>query len=172
MIYRTKTYIAADWDNDKEAVDALRRWNESEYWSLSFGDAHERSGIRNDDTNNCGIKKNCSQNLDYSKHFVLIIGNNTKKLRAGYCMYCKNYNYCSYVYKNNKSYIEFECDYAIRNDLPVIVLYNSATVNKSLCIDSVIGKAKCHTPMWRYQADGRKVLDYIAVKSAFDRLDN
>lgn len=27
MPYRTKTYIAADWENDKNAVDALSYWN-------------------------------------------------------------------------------------------------------------------------------------------------
>jgi len=172
MIYRTKTYIAADWDTDIEAVEALRRWNESEHWSLSFGDAHEISQIRNDDTNNCGIKKNCSQNLDYSKNFVLIVGSKTKSLRSGYCMYCKSYSYCSNTYKTNKSFVEFECDYAIRNSLPIIVLYNSASANKSLCIDSVVNIAKSHTPMWRIQSDGCKVLDYISVKSAFDKLGN
>ena len=86
MIYRTRTYIAADWDHDINAVEKLYEWNKNKYWGLSFGDAHELSQCRNDDTNNCNIKKNCSQNLDHSKVFVLIIGKDTKSLRAGYCM--------------------------------------------------------------------------------------
>lgn len=28
-IYRTRTYIAGDWDNDKDAVDQLHKWNDS-----------------------------------------------------------------------------------------------------------------------------------------------
>lgn len=57
MIYRTRTYIAADWDNDKEAVDILTKWNKSNHWGLSFGDAHELSKCLSDDTNNCNIKR-------------------------------------------------------------------------------------------------------------------
>lgn len=26
MVYRTKTYIAADWDGDKNAVEQLYKW--------------------------------------------------------------------------------------------------------------------------------------------------
>ena len=170
MIYRTKTYIAADWETDKDAVDILMHWNISNHWGLSFGDAHELSECRSDNTNNCNIKKNCSQNLDYSKHFVLIVGKNTKILRAGYCMYCKHYFNCSYIYKSNKSYVEFECDYAVRNSLPIIVLYNSTVVNKNLCIESVKNVALCHVPMKKstgyYQTDW----DYQGIKRAFDML--
>ena len=169
MFYRTKTYIAADWDTDKDAVDILTRWNTSNYWGLSFGDAHELSQCRSDSTNNCNIKKNCSQNLDHSKCFVLIIGANTKTLRAGYCMYCKNYYCCNYTYKSNKSFVEFECDYAIRNNLPIIVLYNSTYVDKSKCIASVVNAAKCHVAMKKRGIYGIE-WDYQSVKSAFDRL--
>ena len=41
MIYRTRTYIAADWDHDINAVEKLYEWNKNKYWGLSFGDAHE-----------------------------------------------------------------------------------------------------------------------------------
>lgn len=34
MYYRTRTYIAGDWDHDKDAVEALHRWNESSYESI------------------------------------------------------------------------------------------------------------------------------------------
>ena len=39
MYYRTRTYIAGDWDNDKDAVDALHWWNDSSRYGLSFSDA-------------------------------------------------------------------------------------------------------------------------------------
>ena len=38
--YRTRTYIAADWDGDKDLVDALYNWNESDHLNFSFSDAH------------------------------------------------------------------------------------------------------------------------------------
>ena len=41
MVYRTRTYIAADWDGDRDAVDQLHKWNDSNYWGLSFTDAHD-----------------------------------------------------------------------------------------------------------------------------------
>ena len=170
MIYRTKTYIAADWETDKNAVDILNYWNNSNHWGLSFGDAHELSQCRSDSTNNCNIKKNCSQNLEHSKCFVLIVGEHTKTLRAGYCMYCKSHNYCSYTYKTNKSFVEFECDYSVRNGLPIIVLYNSTYVDKKKCIDSVVNIAKCHVPMIRRNFNGDLEWDYQSVKAAFDML--
>ena len=150
MAYRTRTYIAADWDYDKDAVDILCHWNKSSNRELSFGDAHELSECRSDKTNNCNIKRNCAQNLDHSKAFVLIIGEHTKKSRAGYCMYCKDYDHCRYKYTLNKSFVEFECDYAVRNKLPIIVLYKSIQVKKSLCIESVVNKTNVHVPMLMY----------------------
>lgn len=41
MVYRTRTYIAADWDGDRDAVEQLHKWNDSNYWGLSFPDAHD-----------------------------------------------------------------------------------------------------------------------------------
>ena len=29
MVYRTRTYIAADWDNDSNAVQQLNYWNDN-----------------------------------------------------------------------------------------------------------------------------------------------
>lgn len=170
MEYRTRTYISADWDCDLDAVEKLRDWNKSKRWSLSFTDAHDLSSCRNDDTNNCNIKKNCSQNLDCSKAFILIIGNNTNSARAGYCMYCKDYSGCYYKYKTNKSFIEFECDYALRNYLPIIVLYNSTVVNRSKCIESVVDIAKAHVAMCYRSEDGKCYWDYGKVLEAFNKL--
>ena len=36
MTYRTRTYIAAEWDGDNDAVQQLHKWNNSNYFSLSF----------------------------------------------------------------------------------------------------------------------------------------
>lgn len=55
MYYRTRTYIAGDWDNDKDAVDALHRWNDSSRYGLSFSDAHELKQAR--DTSQCCPKR-------------------------------------------------------------------------------------------------------------------
>ena len=62
-IYRTKTYIAADWTGDKDAVDQLYKWNNSNYWALSFTDAHDVTQAR-DGSLNCSIKSSLKKRLD------------------------------------------------------------------------------------------------------------
>ena len=49
--YRTRTYLAADWDGDKNAIDKLHEWNDGEKWSLSFTDAHDLTQSSDDRTN-------------------------------------------------------------------------------------------------------------------------
>ena len=55
MVYRTRTYIAADWTGDKDAIDQLYKWNNG-YWSLSFTNAHDLMQSY-DSSLNCSIKK-------------------------------------------------------------------------------------------------------------------
>lgn len=141
MAYRTKTYIAADWTGDKDAVDQLYKWNDSDHWSLSFTDAHDLTQAR-DGSLNCSIKTSLGTRLDASKTFVLIVGANTKTVRSGGCQYCNSYNSytssCARGYSvDYRSYIEYECDKAVRDGLKIVVLYNAATVDKTKCPDAV-----------------------------------
>ena len=168
MSYRTKTYIAADWTGDNDAVEQLHKWNNSNYWSLSFTDAHDLIQAR-DESLNCSIKTSLSTRLDLSKTFVLIVGENTNTVRSGSCQYCGSYkshtNSCTHGhYVDYRSYIEYECDKAVRDGLKIVVLYNAATVNKSKCPDAVknIGT---HTAMYYYK-DGKYCCNYQAVKDA------
>lgn len=96
MYYRTRTYIAADWSGDYDAVEQLHKWNSSRYWSLSFTDAHDLMQAR-DNSLNCSIKASLSKRLDASKTFILIVGNSTKTVRSGSCQYCKNYKTYTYT---------------------------------------------------------------------------
>ena len=73
MNYRTRTYIAADWDGDNDAVKQLHYWNDNKYYSLSFTDAHDLQQSR-DSSLNCSIKRSLAIRLDVSKTFVLIVG--------------------------------------------------------------------------------------------------
>lgn len=170
MPYRTKTYIAADWTGDKDAVDQLIKWNNSNFWSLSFTDAHELTQAR-DGSLNCSIKSSLATRLDASKTFVLIVGSNTDTLRSGGCQYCSSYN--SSLGKCNRghsvdfrSYIEYECDKAIRDGLKIVVLYNAASVNKSKC-PTAIKSVGTHVAMCYYK-DGICYWDYQAVKKALE----
>lgn len=73
MVYRTRTYIAADWDGDRDAVNQLHKWNDSNYWGLSFSDAHNLQQSR-DSSLPCSIKSSLKKRMDGSKRFVLIVG--------------------------------------------------------------------------------------------------
>ena len=179
MAYRTRTYIAADWDTDEGAVSQLKKWNDSNYWSLSFTDAHDLTSAR-DGSLNCSIKSSLKSRLDASKRFVLIVGSNTDTVTAGSCIYCGSYNsYTKACAKGHsidyRSYIKYECDEALKayNDgnMKIIVLYNSCSVNKSRC-PSALRNVGIHSPMGKVHSDGKCYYDYATVKKAFDDGDN
>jgi hypothetical protein len=168
MAYRTKTYVAAEWDGDKDAVDQLHKWNHSNYWALSFTDAHDLTQAR-DTSLNCTIKASLGTRLDASKTFVLIVGESTKTVRSGSCQYCSSYYSYSKTCSRGRSvdyrsYIEYECEKAVRDGLKIVVLYNAASVNKAKCPEAV-KNAGTHSAMC-YIKDGTYYWDYQAVKKA------
>lgn len=170
MANRTKTYIAGDWTDDYDAIEQLHKWKENQYWSLSFTDAHELTQAR-DGSLNCSIKASLSARLDVSKTFVLIVGSNTKTVRSGSCQYCSSNN--SYTNRcvrghsiDYRSYIEFECEKAVRDGLKIVVLYNAARVDRSKCPD-VVKYIGTHAAMRTYR-NGQYYWDYQTVKNAID----
>lgn len=169
-LHRTRTYIAADFDHDKDAVDQLYKWNDSNYWSLSFSNAHDLQ-TSSDNSLFCSIKSSLKYRMDGSKTFVLIVGDHTKSLTKGGCQNCASYNSHTYACARGysvdyRSYINFECDKAVEAGIKIIVLYNDIKVDKSKCPQSVknIGT---HVPMVYYK-DGKYYWDYQTVKKAFD----
>jgi hypothetical protein len=172
MIYRTKTYIAAEWTGDHDAVKQIHKWNDGKKWSLSFTDAHELTQAR-DGSLYCSIKSSLGTRLDATKTFILIVGINTKSARSGSCQYCKSNNVfngsCAKGYSiDYRSYIEYECEKALKaalkGQMKIIVLYKAAKVNKSNCPVSLknIGK---HVAMY-YIENGNTYYDYQALKDA------
>lgn len=167
MAYRTKTYIAGDWDGDRDAIDQLHKWNDSNFWSLSFTDAHDLTQAR-DNSLNCSIKSSLATRLDASKTFVLIVGSTTKTVRSGGCHYCDSYNSwtgsCARGYSVDlRSYVEYECEKAARDGLKIVALYNAATVDKSKCPDAVKSTGT-HVAMCNLK-EGKYYWDYQAVKN-------
>ncbi len=176
MRYRTRTYIAADWDNDKEVVDKLRKWNNSDKYSLDFSDAHDLTQAR-DTSLYCSIKKSLIERLKGSKTFVLIVGDHTKNLTKGKCCYCEHYNkYTEKCSHNNqidmRSYIEFECELALYYKMKIIVIYKSndlGYINK--CPDVLRPKSmedmKYHIPA-SYSRGNKTYWNYEAIKNALE----
>jgi hypothetical protein len=175
MMYRTKTYIAADWTDDKEAVDILYKWKENSRLTLDFVDAHSVKQAR-DSSLNCSIKKSLRERLNITKTFVLIVGKNTKTLQSGSCRYCSSYNsYTSscgkYMAIDYRSYIDYECEMAVKDYLngdikKIVVLYNYANVDKSKCPDSIKNHGT-HINMYYYSSTDQKYYwDYSKIKEA------
>lgn len=168
MVYRTKTYLAAEWDGDNDAIEKLYEWNKSKHLKLSFTDAHDLTQAR-DGSLNCSIKLSLATRLNSSKTFVLIVGSNTKTARNGSCQYCASKNsYTQHCARgmtiDNRSYITFECEKAIRDNLKIVVLYKAASVNKTKCPD-VIKNVGTHKAMY-YINGGKYFWDYTTIKDA------
>ena len=168
MSYRTRVYIAADWDNDKAVVDKLREWNDSDYYVIDFTDAHDLTQA-NDSSLQCSIKASLRERLGRSKTFVLIVGDHTDSVTKGSCQHCRSYN----SYSRNcvrrhsvdyRSYIDCECDYASDYDLKAVVIYNSTYVNKNKCPEILRSTGK-HIPAYSY-SNGVKKWNYSEIKNA------
>ena len=170
MPYRTRTYIAADWTGDKEIVDRLYKWNDSEYWGLSFVDAHDLTSAR-DTSLPCTIKGSLRERLSRSKTFVLVVGDQTSSLTKGGCRYCSDYSSyfssCSRGHGvDHRSFIRYECDYAAGNIPKIVVIYNRASVNRSMCPE-VLRYEGVHVPA--YYWDGRQFCwNYQEIKAAIE----
>ena len=154
---RTKTYIAADFDYDINAVDILYYWKNNQSLSFDFQDAHDLTQAR-DTSLPCSIKSSLRYRLTESKTFVLIVGEHTDSLTKG------GDHEVDY-----RSYIHYECDMAKQDYLTseikkIVVLYNNTVVNKQLCPET-LQSVGTHIPMIYYSViDGKYHWDYQKIK--------
>lgn len=172
MTYRTRTYIAGDWDHDKDAVDQLHKWNDSKKWSLSFTDAHDLTSAR-DSSLNCSIKSSLKSRMDASKTFVLIVGDKTDTVTAGGCQFCGSYNSntasCARQHTvDYRSFIKYECDKAVEAKIKIVVLYKDTAIDKSKCPEAV-RYFGTHATMIYKGTDGKYYWDYQSVKKAMEQ---
>lgn len=169
--YRTRTYIAADFDSDNEVVDTLFAWNNNHYWSLSFTNAHDLQCSR-DSSKPCSIKQSLKYRMDCSKRFVLIVGTQTDAVTKGGCRYCCSYNSWTGVCVrghsvDHRSFIEYECEKAVASGIDIVVLYKAAVVNRTKCPSAVRSKG-IHIPVY-ILCDGKYSWNYQGVKKALMR---
>ena len=161
------TYIAADFDHDKSAVDVL-------YWMrlhgyLQFTDAHDLQQS-SDSSLACSIKKSLKYRMDNSYKFVLIVGSHTDSVTKGGCQLCPSYRSNNYSCARGnpvdyRSFIKYECDKAVEAGIKIIVLYNSGTVNRDLCPEAVRLQG-IHRQMWYRGSDGQNYWDYDGIAHA------
>lgn len=183
MPYRTKTYIAGEWDGDNDAIEQLYKWNDGDKWAFHFIDAHANKQCY-DTSLPCTIKNSLRERMSRSKTFVLVVGNDTASTRKGSCAYsnCSNkeYDYWNTKYYckvpgktySTQSFIDYECQLAynawLNDDIKIVVLYNAASVNKSKCPEKLrnIGK---HVSMKSYNfRTGSYEYDYHKVRAAIE----
>ncbi len=169
MPNRTKTYIAGDWDHDKEAIDKLYEWKENKMLDFDFIDAHELKQSR-DTSLNCTIKRSLKERLNQSNVFVLVVGENTNTVTAGSCQYCQSYNsyikYCARGYSvDYRSYIQYECEEAIKANMNIIVLYVADYICESFCPEFLRNKGN-HVPMLKCVNWNYYVWDYVGINNA------
>ncbi len=163
------TYIAADYDNDQKAVEVLYKMKENGY--IHFKDAHELQQS-NDSSLACSIKKSLKYRMDNSYRFVLVVGKHTNTITKGGCQICDSYNSHTYSCARGynvdyNSFVKFECENAVKNNMNIIVLYKDTTINRELCPESIRMKGH-HQRMWKRGEDGKIYWDYSAIASVFN----
>ena len=166
-IYRTKTYIAGDWTGDKDLISQIYEWNDSNYLSLHFVDAHELTQAK-DSSLCCSIKSSLSERLSASKTFVLVVGTETKQLRKGSCQYCSSYQsgICLRGHSvDYRSYVEYECEKAVRDGIKIVVIYNYISISRDKCPDILRYRGEHVKGLYRGY-DGNYYWNYREIKSA------
>lgn len=169
MAYRTKTYIAGDWTGDQNLINQLYRWSNSNYLTLHFTDAHDLTQAR-DSSLACSIKQSLAKRLDASKTFVLIVGKQTNALTKGSCQYCDSYNSWSRRCAKNhwvdyRSFIQYECEKAVRDGLRIVVIYNYASIQKDKCPE-ILRNRGTHINGYYKGVDGNLHWEYTKIKNA------
>ncbi|SEG30288.1 hypothetical protein SAMN04487934_11453 [Eubacterium ruminantium] len=182
MMYRTRTYLAGDWDGDSDLIQQILKWNENDYLTLNFSDAHDLQQAR-DTSLNCSIKKSLSHRLNASKVFVLVVGNHTNTVTKGSCQYCDSYSKyfqsCRrYMNVDFRSFIKYECEMAESsfrlNGMKIVVIYNSLYVHREKCPEILknIGKhiaGKTYDREWNIRYDYQAIKDAIMEKEEGDK---
>lgn len=102
ITYRTKNYIAFDGDESYMSYLNLLRWNADNKCEFTINNAHNIN-YANDDSLPESIKKQLKARLDSSKNMVLIIDKAIKY--------------------NRKGIVKYEINYALRNKLPIILVF-------------------------------------------------
>lgn len=69
---------------------------------------------------------------------------------------------------DNRSYVDYECDMAIKENAKIVILYNSIIVDRNKCPEMLRNKG-IHKPMKKFNFNTWNVeWDYQTVKSAIN----
>jgi len=101
MGYRNKTYVAFDGDKDMWAYSFMKGWKALDNIDFNFHDAHSIQELTSRAESESYIKRILRERLDNSKEFIILLGEDTKRLRK---------------------YVQWEIEIAMEMDLPIIVV--------------------------------------------------
>ena len=99
---RTRNYIAFDGDSDLMSYRTIQSWVTDNESGFSLNNAHDINTAR-DDSLPDSIINQLRERLDRSKNLLLLIGEKTKG--------------------NRKGILKYEINYALRNKLPIILVF-------------------------------------------------
>lgn len=120
---RTKTYIAFDGDADLMSYRTIQSWSADKNNPFTLNDAHDVNEAR-DNSLPESIINQLRERMEVSKNVLLLISSDTNK--------------------NRKGILQWEIGYALRNSLPIILVfigYSSSTANtESLWKDKLFPK--------------------------------
>lgn len=125
MVYRNKTYVAFDGDNDMKYYKLMKAWKQNDNTDFNFYDAHDLN-IARDSSQEESIKSQLRIRMANSKVFVLLIGERTKYLTK---------------------FVKWEIELAIKKELPIIcVNLNGKKRKDSLCPKNLDGSLSIFIP--------------------------
>jgi hypothetical protein len=145
-----------DFKEDIDAFEKLESWYNLQFSNFDFINGHDLQDTK-EKAPKCEIKRKLQERIKDADTFILIVGENTKNITDGACIFCKNYNeYLINCAKGNKldykSYIDCECNTAKIMKLDTFVLYKSSDTPKNKC-PNVLKNHGTHIPMLKNSGD-------------------
>ena len=134
MPYRNKTYVAFDADNDILCYRRMQAWDANSNASFGFHDAHDLNNLL-PTSSEATIKRKLRERLLNTKHFILLVGENTKNLHK---------------------FVRWEQEQAIDLDIPIIV----ANLNKKRQIDHDLCPAIMREELAIHVSYQQKIIEY------------
>lgn len=126
MARRTRTYVAFDADSDIRMYRLMQAWHANDGIDFDFNNAHDLTTIR-PDSGEEAIKRSLRERMNNSRIFVLLVGEQTKRLRK---------------------YVPWEIEIALKAGLPIIVvnLNGSRQFDATLCPALLHDRLAVHVP--------------------------
>lgn len=126
MARRTRTYVAFDADSDIHWYRLMQAWKANDGIDFDFNNAHDLTTIR-PESGEEAIKRSLRERMNNSRIFVLLVGEETKRLRK---------------------YVPWEIEIALDANLPIIVvnLNKKRAMDGDLCPTSLQSELAIHIP--------------------------